>query len=107
MAMGMSYESFWDGDVDEVRFYRKAWKLKTKHEDEVAWLTGLYVYNSLLSVYPAFNPLVGKNAKITPYPELPVTWKEKKQEVQQDRNFQKMMEYMTRINARFKEGDKK
>lgn len=106
MAMGMSYEEFWDGDVQMAVYYRKAWKLKQKHEDEVAWLTGLYVYNTLLSVYPVLNPMAGKNAKLRPYPELPVTWQEKQKEVQTNKNFNKMMEFMTRFNSKFKEGVK-
>lgn len=107
MAMGMSYESFWDGDCEEARFYRNAWKLKRKHEDESAWLMGLYIYNSLLSVYPAFNALANKNAKITPYPEMPITWQEERKAQEQEKNFNKMMSLMSRINARFKEGDGK
>lgn len=101
MAMGMSYEMFWDGDPSAAVYYRKAEKLKQKHEDERAWLMGLYIQNILLNVYPAFNPFAAKNAKVNPYPNLPYTWEEKRAEQNQLKGFDKMMDYMARFNSQF------
>lgn len=106
MAMGMSYELFWDGDPTAAVYYRKAYKLKQKHEDERAWLMGLYIHNILMNVYPLYNPFASKGAKLNPYPNLPYTWEEKREEQKQQAGFQKMMEYMTRFNSKFKEEEK-
>mgnify|MGYP007069873935 CR=1 FL=1 len=47
MAIGMTYEQYWYDDPLLVRVFYKAEKLKQDHEDEKAWLYGLYMLNAL------------------------------------------------------------
>lgn len=52
MAIGMTYEQFWDGDSTMVIAYRKADRLKADIVNRNAWLQGMYVYEALCDVAP-------------------------------------------------------
>ena len=72
MALGMTYDQYWYGDVHMVRAFYKADRLRQKRMNEEAWLFGAYVYKALdASICNAFRE------KGTPvkYPEAPV-WKD-------------------------------
>ena len=43
MAMGMTYEQFWDGDPDLVRAYRSADQIRRRRRNEEMWLEGIYM----------------------------------------------------------------
>ena len=47
MAMGMSYEQFWDASPYLSIYYRKAYRLKREAENEAAWIQGLYFYDAV------------------------------------------------------------
>ena len=70
MAMGMSYDDFWNGDVEMCKFYRKSFELKKKQVNEQLWLQGIYVYKALMSVYPYFNSW--SEVKPEPYLDRPI-----------------------------------
>ena len=50
LAMGMTYEQYWDGDVSAHKAYRRAKKLRTIEINANAWLQGMYIYEALLDV---------------------------------------------------------
>jgi len=58
MAMGMTYDEYWNGDAELPRFYREAHRLRRIQENHNAWLHGLYVYHAMSSVSPLFRDLV-------------------------------------------------
>ena len=69
MSIGMTYEAFWDGDVNMVRAFRKADELRRRRENEVLWIQGLYVRDALIcTVGTMFS---GKNDKKHEYPKEP------------------------------------
>ena len=43
MSIGMSYQDYWYGDVDLVRYYYKAYQLRLEQQDYNAWIAGAYV----------------------------------------------------------------
>lgn len=70
MAMGMTYEQFWDGDVFAHKAYRKARKIQKNEENFMAWLQGLYVYNAIADLAPALKAFAKGRAK--PYLDEPI-----------------------------------
>lgn len=59
MAMGMTYDQFWNGDPTMARYFRKAHELRQEQENQRLWLQGLYFYEALCDVSPtlrAFKP---------------------------------------------------
>lgn len=64
----MSYQDFWYGDVEMVKYYREAHKLAIKRRNEELWLQGYYNYNAFAVVLSnAFSK--GKKEK---YLEKPI-----------------------------------
>lgn len=76
----MSYEQYWYQDCYLVQAFRKAEELRGKRIDRTLWLGGAYIYDALLRVSPAFNPLVKKGTKPQPYPEEPYSVTQEKRE---------------------------
>lgn len=49
LAMGMSYEQFWEGDPAMVRPYRRADAIRRRRMNEELWLAGVYTAEALAS----------------------------------------------------------
>lgn len=71
MAMGMSYDEFWNGPTILVKYYREAFEIKKRNEEWGRWRAGAYFYDALLRVSPILRAF-GKG-KVEPgkYPEEP------------------------------------
>lgn len=69
MSLGMTYDEFWNQNVDMVRAYRKADELKRRRENEILWLQGVYVRDAL--VCTVGNMFAGKSGKQYEYPKEP------------------------------------
>ena len=54
MAMGMSYDDFWHGDVRMVKAYRQAYRLKKQISSSEQHMMGLYVYHAICDASPLF-----------------------------------------------------
>lgn len=82
MAMGMSYEEFWDGDPRMAEYYRKADELKTEKRNLELWLQGMYIYEAIIDIAPILHAFAKKGAKAKPYPSrpYPITEREHKRE---------------------------
>lgn len=74
MAMGMSWNDYWEGDPDMIVAFRKAFRLREKRAAErrntELWLQGMYFYEALIDVSPLFRDLL-KNPKAIPYLKEP------------------------------------
>ena len=55
LAIGMTYDQFWNQDVELVRFYRKAAKIKLDLRNQDLWLQGAYVYEAILDSAPVLR----------------------------------------------------
>ena len=72
MSIGMSYEAFWDGDVDMVKMYREAAELRDKRKNQELWLQGMYIYEALCDASPLFRLSLKKGTvKPEPYAKEP------------------------------------
>lgn len=110
LAIGMSYDLYWNGDYEAVKYYRQADKIKTNRENEKLWLQGLYIYEAICKASPLFN-LFSKDRKPLPYAEqpYPLTRKdsENKEEIKQRNNAEniktKMEAFAKAFNKKFEQ----
>lgn len=81
IAMGMSYDEFWNGPNDAPRMYMKAHVKKREMANEEAWMHGLYVQNAIAACFS------GKKNPFK-YPEKPFGFnseqKEKTEAISED-----------------------
>ena len=49
LAMGMTYEQFWQGEPDLVKAYREADNIRRRRRNEEMWLEGIYMVEALHS----------------------------------------------------------
>lgn len=73
MAMGMSYQEYWYGDVRSTFDFVESYRLKKEQENERLWLQGMYFYDALSCALTKFGAnLGGKNPSNLPvYPKTP------------------------------------
>lgn len=64
MVMGMTYDQFWNDDVELVKFYREAFQLKQQLKEQDLWLQGAYFCEAISACFS------DKKNKVT-YPEKP------------------------------------
>ena len=80
LAMGMTYELFWEQDCELVKYYRKADKLRQERENRKAWLQGGYFYEAMVDVAPVLHAFAKKGAKPEPYRNTPFQMVENRKE---------------------------
>ena len=71
LAIGMTYDQFYNDDVDLFVRYHNAEKLRQKKRNNEMWLQGAYIYNAIGSLAPILNGMV-KNPKAQPYMKQPI-----------------------------------
>ncbi len=70
LALGMTYDQYWNEDCMLVKSYREAYELRRRERNHDLWLQGLYIYNALCSASPLFR-FSTKPVKAHPYLEEP------------------------------------
>ena len=72
MSIGMSYDDFWNGDVQMVKAYRKANELRDRRNNQDMWIQGRYFYDALCAASPLYRFTMKKGAiKPEPYTKEP------------------------------------
>ena len=71
LAIGMTYDQYWNDDPTLVKYYRKADELKKERTNERLWLQGMYIYEALCDVSPILHAYAKKGTKPQPYSEKP------------------------------------
>ena len=94
LAIGMSYEQFWEGDPALARAYRKAEKIRHSRMNEQLWLTGIYVAEALSATVG--NMFSKGNKHKYPSEPLPIT-----EEQQRERREREQKAKMERLKAAF------
>lgn len=115
MALGMSYDDYWNGDVKMVKYYREANKIQNDMKNHEFWLQGYYIYQSLINASPVFNPFADRNTKPIPYFDRPIAITKEQQEEQRkerereqfEENLSRMQEIMVANNQKLKEQQEK
>lgn len=85
MAMGMTYDEFWYGEPDRVKFYREAEEIRRKERDYNLWLQGRYFYDALCSVSPILHAFAQNGTRAQAYNEEPYPRTEKEYRELQER----------------------
>ena len=110
MSIGVPYDEYWYGDYTRLKFYYKAWELKTTREVEMnnqsAYLAGLYNYNAFSSVMAAFGWALGgkKGSKPDGYMQHPIAITENEKRAEQERNAQRTIEWFMKGQEVNKDG---
>ena len=92
ISYGLTYDEFWYDDPYKALYQLKAYKCKIKHEDELLWEQGMYIYEAILQCAPILHPF-SKAKKPLQYTEKPhlqqleeeKTEQEKQQEIENER----------------------
>ena len=71
LAIGMTYEQYWEGDCTLAKYYRKADEIRKERRNEELWLQGMYIYEALCDVSPVLHAFAKKGTKPQPYSEKP------------------------------------
>ena len=71
LAIGMTYDEFWNGDCTLTKYYRKADEIRKERRNEELWLQGMYIYEALCDVSPVLHAFAKKGTKPQPYAEKP------------------------------------
>lgn len=105
LAMGMSYDEFYDKDHELVIAYRKAYKDKRRQANEDMWRQGVYVYQAIVRAAPLLIPF-NKNPKPEPYLDKPIPMFEEDVENEKDsavanKGLAYMQAMMISINKKF------
>lgn len=91
MALGMTYQEYWDGDAQMAKYFRDAEEYKQEKENHRAWLHGFYIYSALLDVAPVLNAM-SKKKKPRPYIATPIPISNKASKRAKDTENRKKME---------------
>lgn len=93
LAIGMSYDLYWNGDCRLTECYRRAEEIKQRQRNQDLWLQGMYIYEALCDVSPILQAFAKKGTKPTPYSSEPyaITAKQvqEKREKQEQLRFEK------------------
>lgn len=81
MALGMSYEQYWYGDVRMTKAFWEADKIRHERINSEMWLQGMYIYDAISRLFPIPIALAGKNAQPRDYMERPYEPKNKQSSI--------------------------
>lgn len=72
LSIGMTYEQFWNQDVELVKYYRQSQRYYSDRKNTEAWLQGMYIYDAIsTSIYNCFGRKRGQSVATyvsKPYP---------------------------------------
>ena len=111
LAIGMTYEQFWEQDCELVKYYRKAMRIRQELSNQQAWLQGLYVYEAIADLTPILHAFAKKGSRPKPYPTKPFDLsgtKEKKERAEKAdaKAYAYMQAFMSSVNRKFaKDGE--
>lgn len=109
LAIGMTYEQYWNGDCTLPKYYRKADEIRKERLNEEKWLQGLYFYEALCDVSPILHAYAKKGTKPQQYSEKPYALTETQRKREEEEHARKVAEkgkrfmntLMLSVNKRF------
>lgn len=111
IAYGMSYDEYWNGDNEAPKMYRLAYQEKMRHENQMAWVQGMYVYEAIMDVAPILRAF-SKARRPHPFRDAPYEIfaedKEKREQDEAMAKYERMKEkvaaFADAFNKRTSEG---
>lgn len=109
LAMGMSYDEFWNMDAGLVKSYRKAHAIKRDERNFEAWNTGRYVYRAIGALAPILRTSLSKQpVKADEYIDKPYPLtKEQAERDELERRKSKIRAMIERMNQESEENRRK
>lgn len=115
MAIGMSYDEYWDGEFGTKRAARKAYAIRLKNEQLLAdrqnWYMGQYVMSALRGTPLLVAGLnVKPSTRLPEYPKKPIleeAEEQKKEEVRKKKEEDQTMLAMAMMQAAFTKFNKR
>ena len=109
LAIGMTYDQYWNEDCTLVKYYRQADRIKRERKNQDAWLQGMYIYDAMLRVSPILRAFAKQGTKPEPYVEeaYPISSvavkerNEKKERENSEKALRYMQAFMVANNKRF------
>ena len=92
LAIGMTYDQYWNDNPLLVKSYRKAAELRKEQRNEELWLQGMYIYEALCDVSPVLNANAKKGTKPHPYSEKPYAITESQRKYEEEEHARKVAE---------------
>lgn len=71
LAMGMTYQQYWNGPSWLTKSYRDAHQIIQRNEEWSRWRKGAYIYDALLCVAPVMRAFGKGHAEPGKYPDEP------------------------------------
>ena len=99
LAIGMTYEQYWDGDPALAKYYRKADEIKLERVNQEKWLQGMYIYEAICDASPILQAFAKRGTKPHPYAEKPYALTDK----QRERNAEEKEKAVAEKGKRFME----
>lgn len=96
MALGMTYDEFWEKEADRVKYYREAQKIRNKMRNQEMWIQGAYIYKVMGAYAPIFPAFPARDAKVGEYCEIIPLSKEEAEEMENEKNrkhYEEMLSY--------------
>lgn len=99
LAMGMTYDQFWNQDAALVKAYRKAENIKREEKNFELWLQGKYIYDAISALAPILRTSLSKKpVKAEKYVDKPYPLSEKAAiKAQEDKQKSRMMAALERF----------
>ena len=72
IAMGMSYQQYWEEDPTIAKYYLKAYKIEEERTEWMLWKLGVYGYEALCDVSPVLHAFAKKGTKPLPFADKPL-----------------------------------
>lgn len=111
LAIGMTYDQFWNDDCCLVKYYREAHELKRREKNQELWMQGMYIYEALCKVSPVLRAFAKKGTKPLPYAKEPYPMshkeirerEEREEKARYDEKKAKVLSWVKRANSKFEE----
>lgn len=72
IAIGMSYQQYWEEDPTIAKYYLKAYKIQEERTEWMLWKLGVYGYEALCDVSPVLHAFAKKGTKPLPFADKPL-----------------------------------
>ena len=115
LAIGMTYDEYWDGEFGTKRAFRKAYEIRIKNEqmmqDRQNWYMGQYIMHALHATPLLVSGLnVKPSTKLPEYPEKPfleAAEEQKKEEVRKQKEEDQIKMAMAMMQTAFNKFNKR
>lgn len=109
LAIGMTYDQYWNEDCTLVKYYREAHELKRREKNQELWMQGMYIYEALCEVAPVLRAFAKKGTKPLPYVSEPYPLSRKEirereeriEKARYEKQVSKVLSWVKQVNTKY------